>query len=229
MPDHPARGAVDRFLRDFATDLQTDPDTRARVERLKNETLARAEVQDLIASVWGAVRAMLVAAAEDERSELRVRARAALLSLGGRLAADGRLRSKVDGWIEGAAAHLVTTYRGEITSLISETVASWDAEHTSRKIEAHIGRDLQFIRIKRHGGRLAGRAGHPHGGPAGGSVGPAPAGRARRPCGAERGPPGTSRCRNAGMPECRMWRHQTPGYFRITDATVQYVNSLLWF
>ncbi|MEU7313129.1 DUF445 domain-containing protein [Streptomyces sp. NPDC007083] len=147
MPDHPARGAVDRFLRDFATDLQTDPDTRARVERLKNETLARAEVQELIASVWGAVRAMLVAAAEDERSELRVRARAALLSLGGRLAADGRLRSKVDGWIEGAAAHLVTTYRDEITSLISETVASWDAEHTSRKIEAHIGRDLQFIRI----------------------------------------------------------------------------------
>ncbi|MFI8853753.1 DUF445 domain-containing protein [Streptomyces sp. NPDC053499] len=147
MPDHPARGAVDRFLTDFAADLQSDPDTRARVERLKNDTLARDEVQDLIASVWGAVRAMLVAAAEDERSELRIRARAALLSLGGRLAADGRLRSKVDGWIEGAAVYLVTTYRDEITSLISETVAGWDAEHTSRKIEAHIGRDLQFIRI----------------------------------------------------------------------------------
>ncbi|MBO8194071.1 DUF445 domain-containing protein [Streptomyces oryzae] len=147
MPDHPARGAVDRFLTDFAADLQSDPDTRARVERLKNETLARDEVQDLIASVWGAVRAMLVAAAEDERSELRIRARAALLSLGSRLASDGRLRSKVDGWIEGAAVYLVTTYRDEITSLISETIAGWDAEHTSKKIEAHIGRDLQFIRI----------------------------------------------------------------------------------
>ncbi|UNS97206.1 DUF445 domain-containing protein [Streptomyces tubbatahanensis] len=147
MPDHPARGAVDRFLTDFAADLRSDPDTRARVERLKNETLARDEVQDLIASVWGAVRSMLVAAAEDERSELRVRARAALLSLGQRLASDGRLQGKVDGWIEGAAVHLVTSYRDEITSLISETVAGWDAEHTSRKIEAHIGRDLQFIRI----------------------------------------------------------------------------------
>jgi len=31
MPDHPARGAVDRFLEDFATELQSDPDTRARV------------------------------------------------------------------------------------------------------------------------------------------------------------------------------------------------------
>ena len=26
-------------------------------------------------------------------------------------------------------------------------MASWDADDTSKKIEAHIGRDLQFIRI----------------------------------------------------------------------------------
>ena len=146
-PDHPARGAIDRFLEDFAHELRSDPATRARVERLKNDLLDRDEVQDLIASTWGAVRAMLVAAAEDERSELRMRSRAALLSLGDRLARDGRLQHKVDGWVEGAAVYLVTTYRHEITSLISETVAGWDAAHTSKKIEAHIGRDLQFIRI----------------------------------------------------------------------------------
>ncbi|MGY0061389.1 DUF445 domain-containing protein [Streptomyces sp. LZ34] len=147
MPGHPARGALDRFLADFAGDLQSDTDTRARVERLKGEVLGRSEVQDLIASAWASVRAMIVAAAEDERSELRLRARAAILSLGTRLATEGRLRAKVDGWLEDAAVYVVTTYRDEITSLITETVAGWDAEHTSRKIEAHIGRDLQFIRI----------------------------------------------------------------------------------
>ncbi|CAM5379788.1 hypothetical protein SALBM135S_06919 [Streptomyces alboniger] len=147
MPEHPARGAVDRFLADFASDLQSDSDTRARVERLKREILARGEVQDLIASAWSSVRAMIVAAAEDERSELRLRVRASLLSLGARMAEDGRLQRKVDGWVEGAAVYVVTTYRDEITSIISDTVAGWDAEHTSKKIEAHIGRDLQFIRI----------------------------------------------------------------------------------
>ncbi|GAA0427639.1 DUF445 domain-containing protein [Streptomyces luteireticuli] len=147
MPDHPARGAVDRFLVDFARDLQSDPDTRARVEHLKSEVLGRGEVQDLIASAWASVRAMVVAAAEDERSELRIRARAAILSLGARMSSDEKLRAKVDGWLEDAAVHVVTTYRDEITSLITETVAGWDAEQTSRKIEAHIGRDLQFIRI----------------------------------------------------------------------------------
>ncbi|HCA84475.1 MAG TPA: DUF445 domain-containing protein [Streptomyces sp.] len=147
MPGHPARGAVDRFLTDFASDLRTDPDTRLRVERLKTEVLGRDEVQDLIASAWNAVRRMVVAAAEDEHSELRVRARAGLLSLGARMASDARLRAKVDGWLEDAAVHVVTTYRDEITSLITETVAGWDADHTSKKIEANIGRDLQFIRI----------------------------------------------------------------------------------
>ncbi|MEU8029762.1 DUF445 domain-containing protein [Streptomyces sp. NPDC049099] len=147
MPSHPARGALDRFLTDFASDLQSDTDTRVRVERLKGEVLGRGEVQDLIASVWTAVRSMIVAAAEDEHSELRLRVRAALLSLGARMATEPKVQEKVDSWVEGAAVHVVTTYRAEITSLITDTVAGWDAEHTTRKIEAHIGRDLQFIRI----------------------------------------------------------------------------------
>ncbi|GGX89363.1 membrane protein [Streptomyces fructofermentans] len=147
MPGHPARGALDRFLTDFASDLQSDTDTRARVENLKREVLGRGEVQDLIASAWSSVRQMIVAAAEDELSELRLRVRASLLSLGARTATDPKLQAKIDGWVEGAAVYVVTTYRDEITSLITDTVAGWDAEHTSRKIEAHIGRDLQFIRI----------------------------------------------------------------------------------
>ncbi|MEU6575868.1 DUF445 domain-containing protein [Streptomyces sp. NPDC046805] len=147
MPSHPARGALDRFLGDFAGDLQSDTDTRARVERLKGDVLGRGEVQDLIASAWTAVRSMIVSAAEDERSELRMRVRASLLSLGARMATDPKVQEKVDSWVEDAAVHVVTTYRKEITSLITDTVAGWDAEHTTRKIEANIGRDLQFIRI----------------------------------------------------------------------------------
>ncbi|NDZ78535.1 DUF445 domain-containing protein [Streptomyces sp. SID10853] len=147
MPEHPARGALDRFLADFASDLQSDTDTRARVERLKSELVGRSEVQDVIASAWSSVRTMIISAAEDEQSELRLRARASLLSLGARLATDTRLQQKLEGWLEDAAVYVVTTYRGEITSLISDTVAGWDGEQTSRKIEAHIGRDLQFIRI----------------------------------------------------------------------------------
>jgi uncharacterized membrane-anchored protein YjiN (DUF445 family) len=146
-PGHPARGAVDRFLADFAHELQADPETMARVEQLKADVLARAEVQELIQSAWSAVRSMVVAAAEDPTSQLRMRVRAGLMSLGARMSRDPRLQSKVDGWLEDAATYVVATYRDEITALITDTVAGWDAEQTSRKIEANVGRDLQFIRI----------------------------------------------------------------------------------
>ncbi|WP_344465218.1 DUF445 domain-containing protein [Kitasatospora kazusensis] len=146
-PGHAARGAIDKFLADFATELQQDPETIARVERAKAELLARTEVQDLIASSWAAVRSLVVTAAEDEQSELRRRIRDGLRSFGQRLATDAKLQAKTDGWLQDAAQYVVETYREEITALISETVAGWDADDASRKIEANVGRDLQFIRI----------------------------------------------------------------------------------
>ncbi|WP_280693559.1 DUF445 family protein [Kitasatospora sp. GAS204B] len=146
-PHHPARGAIDTFLADFAVELQTDPATKERVERAKAELLARDEVQELIASSWSAVRALVLAAAEDEQSELRRRIQVGVRSFGQKLATDERLQVKTDGWLQDAAQYVVETYRAEITSLISDTVAGWDADDASRKIEANVGRDLQFIRI----------------------------------------------------------------------------------
>ncbi len=146
-PQHPARGAIDTFLADFAVELQTDEATKARVERAKAELLVRDEVQDLIASSWAAIRSLVLNAAEDEDSQLRTRIRDALRSFGRRLSRDRRLQGKADGWLQDAAQYVVETYRAEITSLISDTVAGWDADEASRKIEANVGRDLQFIRI----------------------------------------------------------------------------------
>ena len=146
-PHHPARAAIDEFLADFAEKLRSDPDTMARAERLKQNLINHPEMQRLVGSSWQALRSIIVSAAEDEDSELRVRVRDAVASFGRRLAYDERLRAKTDAWIEDAAVHVVITYRGEITALITDTVGSWDAQETSRKIEIQVGRDLQFIRI----------------------------------------------------------------------------------
>ena len=45
------------------------------------------------------------------------------------------------------AAQLVGRYREEIGELITDTVAKWDPQATSQRIELAVGRDLQFIRI----------------------------------------------------------------------------------
>jgi uncharacterized membrane-anchored protein YjiN (DUF445 family) len=146
-PTHPMRIAIDKFLAEFAEDLQHDEATMRRAEAVKEQVLDHPEVQNVIGSAWSTAKAMLLDAAEDPSSELRRRVREGLVSLGKRLRDDESMREKVDSWVEGAAAYVVLNYRAEITTLITDTVQRWDAAETSRKIELQVGRDLQFIRI----------------------------------------------------------------------------------
>ncbi|MFC4950348.1 DUF445 domain-containing protein [Pseudonocardia sp. GCM10023141] len=146
-PEHPLRKAVDTFLVEFAADLQNDADTIERAERIKNQVVAHPSVQKFIGQAWGTVKGLILDAAADPSSALRTRVRDGLVTFGNRLATDEELRGKLDGWLADAAGYVVRHYRGEITTLITDTVSRWDAEETSRKIELQVGRDLQFIRI----------------------------------------------------------------------------------
>jgi len=145
--NHPMRLALDKFLIEFAQDLQSDPQTMERAELIKTQVMGHGEVQALIGSAWSTAKGILLDAADDPSSELRTRVRDGLMSLGARLTGDDELRGKIDRWVQDAAAHVVTNYRHEIVTLITDTVGRWDAEETSRKVELQVGRDLQFIRI----------------------------------------------------------------------------------
>ena len=146
-PSHRARRALDDALGRLAKDLQTDPGTIARAEALKERIVSHPGVRDGVEQLWATARAVLVEATEDPGSDLRQRTRAGLLAFGDRLATDPNLQSKVDGYVVDLVGHVVTTYRDEVTSIVSETVERWDGEEASRRIELHVGRDLQFIRI----------------------------------------------------------------------------------
>jgi uncharacterized membrane-anchored protein YjiN (DUF445 family) len=146
-PEHPMRKAVDRFLAEFAADLQNDAETIERAERIKHQIIAHPNVQKFIGQAWGTVKTLILDAAADPSSALRTRVRDGLVAFGTRLNNDPELRAKLDGWLADAASYIVRHYRREITTLITDTVARWDAEETSRKVELQVGRDLQFIRI----------------------------------------------------------------------------------
>ncbi len=146
-PDHQLRHAVDRYLAEFAKDLQFDETTIERAEQVKRQFVEHPEVQHFIGRAWTVVKGMVLDAAEDPSNELRLRVRDGLVGLGRRLESDTELQGKVDGWVADVAGYVVRHYRHEITTLITETVARWDAEETSKKIELQVGRDLQWIRI----------------------------------------------------------------------------------
>jgi uncharacterized membrane-anchored protein YjiN (DUF445 family) len=41
----------------------------------------------------------------------------------------------------------VERYGAELTTVITHTIERWDGHEAARRIELHVGRDLQFIRI----------------------------------------------------------------------------------
>ncbi|XAS68833.1 DUF445 domain-containing protein [Micrococcaceae bacterium Sec5.7] len=146
-PNHQVRRSIDTYLTSLAQDLQHDPAMIARADDIKAQVLGDPEVRELASRTWGTVKNALLTAVDDPDSELTVKFKAAVRDFGSRLVNDDELAGKVNAWIGDAAGYLVKTYRSDIAGVITDTVARWDAEETSRKIELQVGKDLQFIRI----------------------------------------------------------------------------------
>ncbi|WP_157108702.1 DUF445 family protein, partial [Aldersonia kunmingensis] len=96
---------------------------------------------------WRVAKRLILESVEDPNSTLRRKLEVNVRELGERLCNEPDLRAKVDRWIEGGSRYLAENYATEITTIITDTVARWDAEEASKKIELQVGRDLQFIRI----------------------------------------------------------------------------------
>jgi uncharacterized membrane-anchored protein YjiN (DUF445 family) len=146
-PDHAARRALDDLLVQLANDLQTDPDTIERAEGLKRRMLAQPQVLVAAMSLWDALRRAIVTALQDPDSQLRKRAVVALTDFAGQVATDDALAQRLDTYLEDAIAYLVGRYGGELTTVITHTIDRWDGREAANRIELHVGRDLQFIRI----------------------------------------------------------------------------------
>jgi uncharacterized membrane-anchored protein YjiN (DUF445 family) len=146
-PDHELRRSATRFLFEFADDLQHDDATIARAENVKDQIMARDEVARAAETAWSAAKRIILESVDDPSSALRTRIADSVMRIGESLRDDAELRDKVDNWIIRGAQHLVAEYGVEITAIITETIERWDADEASRRIELHVGRDLQFIRI----------------------------------------------------------------------------------
>lgn len=146
-PNHELRRSATKFLFEFAADLQTDEATIRKAENVKEQVMAREEVARAAETAWNAAKRILLESVDDPDSTLRARIADSVVHIGESLRDDADLRDKVDNWIVRAAEHLVSQYGAEITTIITDTIERWDAEEASRKIELHVGRDLQFIRI----------------------------------------------------------------------------------
>ena len=146
-PDHGLRHGFDDQLRAFAQRLRDDPEQIARVEATKLEILDHPAVHDYLGNLWGAMKTLVLDGAADPDSDLRRSAEALTVRGGEVLRDDPAVRQRVNDALKRLVGHVATHYAEDLTDVISGTVARWDSEETSQRLELQVGRDLQFIRI----------------------------------------------------------------------------------
>ena len=146
-PNDQARQQFEAWIAGLPGRLETDPELRARGERLKRDVLGSAALRDWSSALWQQAKEGLRAQAADPGSELRRLLAEALAATGQRLGSDRRLQQGLDRMIESGARALADQFHDELAGLVTGTIERWDAAETSSQLELLLGRDLQYIRI----------------------------------------------------------------------------------
>jgi uncharacterized membrane-anchored protein YjiN (DUF445 family) len=146
-PAHPVRIKVEEALAQLANDLQTRPETRDRVEAIKEQLLDNKSVSLWLDALWQKGREAIIRAARNPDAVMAGKLGEIMRSMGGTLEKDRRIRAAINQFARRATVGMAASYGGSIVKLVSETVRSWDARTVTARLEAAVGRDLQYIRI----------------------------------------------------------------------------------
>ena len=146
-PDHSLREQFDLWVQKLAHDLQHSPQQQHWSEDFKQQLLANDELQDYLYGLWRALAGSIEEDLDKPESSVRQQVGQWLQSAAEELHDDPDMQAWVNTWLTEAITAVVARNSAQISSLISDTVQSWDGADTSRRIELAIGRDLQFIRI----------------------------------------------------------------------------------
>ncbi|MBL0005345.1 MAG: DUF445 domain-containing protein [Actinomycetales bacterium] len=144
-PHHHARVALDDLLTQLADDLQHDPETMERAERIKVRVLDHPQLQTAT-SLWAAFRTALITSL-GRASRRCARGSRGSCERSPSTCATRPLQARLDGYAADLATYFVDRYGDELMTVISHTIERWDGQETAEKVELHVGRDLQFIRI----------------------------------------------------------------------------------
>jgi len=146
-PAHPVRVKIEEALAQLANDLQQKPETRERVEAIKEQLLDNKSVSLWLDTIWQKGREAVIKAARNPDAVMAGKLGEVLKSMGGTLEKDARIRSAINQFARRAVVGMSASYGAQIVKLVSDTVRGWDARTVTGRLEAAVGRDLQYIRI----------------------------------------------------------------------------------
>src|SRR3954463_2771479 len=121
-PAHPVRIKVEEALAQLANDLQTKPETRGRVEAMKEQLLDNRSVGLWIDTLWQKGREAIIKAARNPDAVMAGKLGEVLKSMGSTLEGDRRIRSAIKQSARRAVVGMAASYGSSIVRLVSDTI-----------------------------------------------------------------------------------------------------------
>lgn len=146
-PDHSARQHVRAYLSQLAEDLRHNADIRADVARFQQSLIEHPVAAGIASDLWDGIKRWLSGGTAQDHADLVMLVENTLDSLSEALTTSDRLRSTLNSHLSLWARRLAARHGNDIAELVAGTVRGWDARAIVEKLEAGVGRDLQFIRI----------------------------------------------------------------------------------
>ena len=132
---------------DLIARLSSSPEYEQKLQALLARGLRDPLFRSYVGQVWQDIKRRLLADTTAPDSHLAARIDTALRILSRALAEDAAMRGKLNDWMRVLVADTIAERRDVIGALIRRVIRTWDADTVSRKLELHVGKDLQYIRI----------------------------------------------------------------------------------
>jgi len=141
------REAFDEWMRREIARIQEEPARAAEIGAALRRVLAHETVRAWFWDVWSRMRLALEADAARPNGRTVAFLEGALGNLGVLLETDPGAGARLQLAASGVIISLLPSAQTQLADFIAEVVANWDSATITDKLELHVGKDLQYVRV----------------------------------------------------------------------------------
>lgn len=147
QPAHPLRLAIDQRLRDTLRDLDGSGALALKLRELQRSVARGHDLDRLLDAAWDGLEAALDRDVSSPGSAVCRVTEKLLKGVAADAVADPARRGEMNSFLREKLIEQVSGARPMIRQYVRDTVTSWDPAEMTTRLEAVLGRDLQFIRL----------------------------------------------------------------------------------
>ncbi len=146
-PDNPLWKSFNQRLHQLINNLKSSPEMAARIRSMQGALAESQVVDDFASKAWQELKEFVLRDCASGKSAIRQKLEEAIISASRQLSENEIARTEINTFLGEQALAGILAARPHSRELVISTINAWDEREMADKLEATVGRDLQFIRL----------------------------------------------------------------------------------